>query len=140
MKISTALLLVLLQGFAALGVYLDARRRPGRKIGFDVAVAFVVPVVGIFLYLSTTRAQRRAESAAAESRGSGLPAVISRGRVENSPPAGDPHATGYVPDPSLVAELTAEVRRLRAELGATREERDAALKEVKRLSDVESAG
>lgn len=130
MKISTGILILLLQAFAALGVLLDARRRPGRNVGLDVAMAFLIPVLGVFLYLGSTREQRRAEAAAAKA--AGLSPVAAQPGVPRYLPSG-PATPDATRDPSIVAELTAEVRRLRAELGATREERDAALAEVKRL-------
>ena len=83
----------------AIPVYIHAHRFGRRSPAFDALIAAFIPILGVVMYVSSIRL--------------GL-----------TPAPPEPHETPEPEPPSgsLVAELTAEIRRLRAELDAAKEE------------------
>lgn len=101
MKIPIPLIVLAIDVLVAIPVYIHARRFGRRSPTFDALIVTVIPILGLVMYVSSIRL--------------GL-----------TPPPLDTDKT-YPPEPpsgSLVAELTAEVRRLRAELEAARADLD----------------
>lgn len=101
MKIPVPLIIFGVDLLVAIPVYVHARRFGRRSPTFDALIVTVIPILGLVMYVSSIRL--------------GL-----------TPPPLDTEKT-HLPEPpsgSLVAELTAEVRRLRVELESAKAELD----------------
>lgn len=99
MRIPVVFLVFGFSALTAIPVFIHARRFGRRSPAFDALIAAFIPVLGIVMYVSSIRL------------GLTPPPPDPELRHEPEPPSG-----------SLVSELTAEIRRLRAELDATKEE------------------
>ena len=104
------LLLLVIQTFVARHVLRDARRHTGRVPGLDAAMAFGLPLVGIYAYkrsLKDTEAIARGDELES-SRASTAPGRVGAGKAQID---------------DLLPRLTDELRNVRAELGEVTAER-----------------
>lgn len=118
MRIPVIYLIFIASTLSGIWVYFNARKVGRRSPAFDFLIATFIPVLGLFMYVSSVRMgltpPREGEDVPAtganegpEVRAAALAAKTRRERGEG---------LSSDPSPSLMAELTAEVRRLRTEL------------------------
>ena len=99
MRVPVVYIVLIVDLIIAVPVAVHARRIGRRSPLFDALIVTFIPILGLVMYVSSVRL------------GLTPPPLDPEEKFAAEPPSG-----------SLVAELTAEVRRLRAELEAAKEE------------------